>query len=183
MLKIHNISSYIPKEIFIFSTLLIYYFFSFLLWHNQGHVKPNPGHKRNWVSTILIGSNSTESEPNRHRCGIEIKNTSQGMYKMKLKKESEITKLIHLQSRTKWNYFAGLWFLTSIFFRVHSYDNKLTKTNMFLKNLVNKLKSSVTFTNSDDWLVKLHFFNLQVPTQTFNVTIWIPGPWPTTQEL
>jgi hypothetical protein len=71
-------------------------------------VKPNPGHKRNWVikphpghvlfifSTILIGSNSIESEPNRHRYGIEIKNTSQGMYKMKLLNESEITKLISI---------------------------------------------------------------------------------------
>jgi hypothetical protein len=96
MLKIHNISSYIPKKIFIFSTLLIYYFFSFLLGHNLGYVQPSPGHKRNWVITILIGSNSIESKPNRHRCGIEIKNTSQGMYKMKIIKESEITKLISI---------------------------------------------------------------------------------------
>ena len=58
---------------------------------------------------------------------------------------------------------AGLWFLRSLFFTVHSYDNKPSKTNMFLKNLANKLKSSVTiFTDSDDRLVKLHSFNLFV---------------------
>ena len=65
-------------------------------------------------------------------------------------------------------------FLQSIFFRVHSYDNKLPKTNMFLKNLVNELKSSVTFTDSDDRLVKLHFFNLfveQVQAST-RITYW-----------
>jgi hypothetical protein len=145
-------------KIFIFSTLLIYYLFTFLLGHNQGHVKPNPVHKRNWVITILIGSNSIESEPNRHRCGIEIKNTSQGMHKMNLIKESGITKLISIYNLEQ----NGLWFLTSIFFRVHSYDNKLPKTNMFLKNLVNKLKSSVTFTDSYVdillvWIYNLHF--------------------------
>jgi hypothetical protein len=59
-------------------------------------VKPNPGHKRNQVITIVIGSNSIESEPNRHWCGIEIKNTSQGMYKLKIIEESEITKLISI---------------------------------------------------------------------------------------
>jgi hypothetical protein len=44
----------------------------------------------------VIGSNSIESEPNRHWCGIEIKNTSQGMYKLKIIEESEITKLISI---------------------------------------------------------------------------------------
>ena len=92
----------------------------------------------------MIGSNSIESEPNRYRCGIEIKNTSQGMYKMKLIKESGITKLISIYNLEQ----NGLWFLTSIFFRVHSYDNKLPKTNMFLKNLVNKLKYIISFYNS-----------------------------------
>jgi len=143
-------------KIFIFSTLLIYYLFSFLVGHNQGHVKPNPGHKRNWVITILIGSNSIESEPNRYRCVIEIKNTSQGMYKMKLIKESGITKLISIYNLEQ----NGLWFLTSIFFRVHSYDNKLPKTNMFLKNLVNKLKSSVTFTDSYVDILLVGIYNL-----------------------
>jgi hypothetical protein len=57
-----------------------------------------------------------ESEPNRHRCGMEIKNTSQGKYNQAY---------IHLQCRTKWNYIAGLRFLRSIVFRVYSYDNKL----------------------------------------------------------
>jgi hypothetical protein len=77
---------------------------------------------------------------------------------MKLIKESGITKLISIYNLEQ----NGLWFLTSIFFRVHSYDNKLPKTNMFLKNLVNKLKSSVTFTDSYVdillvWIYNLHF--------------------------
>jgi len=98
-------------------------------------------------STILIGSNSIESEPNRHRYGIEIKNTSQGMYKMKLLNESEITKLISIYHLEQNGITLQDFGFTSIFFRVHSYDNN---PNMFLKNLVNTLKSSVTFTDSDD---------------------------------
>ena len=64
---------------FVFLQPLIYYFFSSLLGHNQGIVKETESLQFS-SAPILI-----ESEPNRHR---NYKNTSQGMYKMKLLKES-----------------------------------------------------------------------------------------------